>query len=68
MDRDIEFFDDGTVDDLSMTNVKYVHLESLSDGCFMLIMENDKRHLHLNIFSRSGRAKVDAKIYEDYKV
>jgi hypothetical protein len=42
-----------------------VHLECLSDNCFMLIVENDKHYWHMVIFSRSGRAKVEAHLYED---
>lgn len=42
-----------------------VHLECLSDSCFMLIVDNDKHHWHFNLFSRSGRAKVEVHLYEE---
>lgn len=71
MDR-IAYFDneltkcgDKTIDEVVMHNAT-VHLESLSDSCFMLIMENGKHHWHLNIYARGGRAKVEARLYESY--
>lgn len=55
-----------TIDEVVMFGAN-VHLEQLDDGCFMLIMENKKKRWHFNIFSRSGRAMVDAKLYEEVK-
>jgi len=63
LDR-LTYNDDGkTLDEAVLSNA-YVHLEQLDDGIFMLIMENKKHHWHLTIASRSGRAKVDAWVYE----
>jgi hypothetical protein len=42
-----------------------VHLECLSDQCFMLIVENGKHYWHISIFSRSSRSKIEAHVYED---
>ena len=64
-DNELTKYGDKTIDEVVMQNAKYVHLESLTDSCFMLIMENEKHHWHLNIYSRGGRAKVEAHLYED---
>lgn len=60
----IAFNTDGTIDEMVMGKAN-IHLEQLTDGCFMLIAQNNKHWWHLNIFSRSGRAYVDATLYED---
>ena len=54
----------GEVDELIMRDAS-VHLESLGDGCFMLIVENAERHVHLQIHYQKGR-KVWAHVYEEY--
>jgi hypothetical protein len=60
----IDYNPDGeTIDEVVMVGAN-VHLEQLDDSCFMLIVENEKHMWHLNICSRSGRPKVDAKLYE----
>jgi len=53
------------IDEVVMQNAN-VHLESLDGSTYMLIMENEKQHWHININSRLGRAKVDAWMYEEY--
>lgn len=66
MDR-LDYNEDGkTLDEMVLSNA-LVHLEQLDDSSFMLIAENKEHHWHLVIHSRSGRAKVDAFVYEDYK-
>lgn len=55
--------DSKTLDEMVLSNA-CVHLEQLDDSAFMLIVENDKHHWHLRIGSRSGKAKVDAWVYE----
>ena len=63
----LSFNDDGkTLDEVVLSNAS-VHLEQLDDGIFMLIVENNKHHWHLRIGSKSGRAKVDAWVYERSK-
>jgi len=52
------------IDEIVMSNAD-VHLECLDDGCFMLIVSNGEHRWHLNIYSKSGRAKVIATIFED---
>jgi hypothetical protein len=60
----IEYNSDGeTVDEVVMVGAN-LHFEQLDDSGFMLIVENEKHMWHFNIFSRFGRAKVDAKLYE----
>ena len=56
--------DGETIDEVVMFNAA-VHLEQIDDGCFMLIVNNAQHWWHLTIHSRSGRAKVDAFLYED---
>jgi len=58
--------DNETLDELVMTGAN-VHLEQLSDSCYMLILENKIHRWHLNIYSKSGRAKIVTTIYEDGK-
>ena len=53
-----------SVDEMVIHNAN-VHLEALTDSCFMLIVDNDKHYWHFNIFARGGRAKVEAHVYED---
>lgn len=61
----LTYNDDGeTLDEVVLSNA-FIHLEQLDDTIFMLIVENKKHHWHLRIGSRSGRAKVDAWVYED---
>jgi len=65
--RRIKYNEDGrTLDEVVMTNAS-VHLEQLDDTIFMLVVENDEYHWHLRIGSRTGRAKVDAWVYEEFK-
>ena len=62
----LTYNDDGkTLDEVVLSNAS-VHLEQLDDSVFMLIVENKKHHWHLTIGSRSGKAKVDAWVYEQY--
>ncbi len=60
----ISYNDDETIDEAVMFGAN-IHLEQLSDSCFMLIMENTKHRWHFNIFSRSHRAMVDTKLFEN---
>ena len=61
------FNEDGrTLDELLISKAN-VHLEQLDDHLFMLIVENEQRHCHLRIGSRSHRAKVDAWVYEAFE-
>jgi hypothetical protein len=63
----IEYNSDGeTIDEVVMFGAN-VHLEQLDDHGFMLIVDNGKHYWHFNIFSKSGRAKVDATLFEDDK-
>jgi len=55
------------VDELVAHNAN-VHLESLSDTAFMLIVENEHHYWHININSRGSRAKIEAFVYEDNPV
>ena len=52
------------IDELVMEKAS-VHLEGLSNSCYMLIVSNKKHHWHLTIHSKSGRAEVVARIKED---
>ena len=52
-----------SIDEMVIHNAN-VHLESLSDSSFMLIVDNDEHYWHLTISSRSGRAKVESFVYE----
>ena len=63
-DNELTQSGDKTIDEAVMHNAM-VHLEALNDSCFTLIMDNGKHHWHFNIYSRSGRAKVEAHLYED---
>lgn len=61
----IEYNSDGeTIDELVMVGAN-VHLEQLTKNCFMLILDNGEHYWHLNIFSKSGKSKVDATMLED---
>jgi len=42
-----------------------VHLEILSDSCYMLIVSNKEHYWHLTIHSKSGRGNVVARLFED---
>jgi hypothetical protein len=56
--------DDGAIDELVMSNAT-VHLEHLGDGLYMLIAENERERVHLEIPSRTNRAGVPkAFVYE----
>jgi len=55
---------DKAIDEMVLSNAS-VHLEQLDDTCFMLIAENGEHHWHLKIYARSGRAKVEAYLYEE---
>ena len=52
------------VDEVVLSNAT-IHLESLSDQCYMLIVENDKHHWHLSICTASPRAKLHAIVQEE---
>lgn len=52
------------VDELVLSNC-WIHLECLSDQCFMLIAENSKHHWHLNICTDSPRSKLHAIVMEE---
>lgn len=55
-----------SVDEMVIHNAN-VHLECLDDNSFMLIADNGIHHWHLVIFSRSGRAKIEAHLYDGIK-
>jgi len=61
-----EFLKDGRpkVDEVVLSNAS-IHLESLSDQCFMLIADNHKHHWHLSICSDSPRSKLHAVVLEE---
>lgn len=65
LDEKTELTKDGRpkVDEVVLSNAS-VHLESLSDQCFMLIVENAKHHWHLSICSDSHRGKIHAIVQE----
>ena len=42
-----------------------VHLEQMDDSHFFLLVENDTHCWYFSISSRSGRAKIEACMYED---
>ncbi len=68
MDDRLAYNEDGkTLDEVVLSNAS-VHLEQLDDTIFMLRVENKEHHWHLRIGSRSGRAKVDAWVYESSEV
>lgn len=61
----ITYNDDGkTIDEMVIDKATLVHLEQLDEGTFMLIVKNERHYWRLTIGSRSGRAKVDAILYE----
>lgn len=61
----LAYNDDGKTLDEVVAMGAFVHLEQLDDTCFMLIIQNEKHSWHLRIGSRSGKAKVDAWVYEE---
>lgn len=52
------------VDEVVLSNAT-IHLESLSDQDFMLIVDNDKYHWHLVICAGSRRSKIYAVVMEE---
>jgi len=52
------------VDEVVLSNAT-IHLESLSDQDFMLIVDNDKYHWHLVICAGSSRSKIYAVVMEE---
>ena len=66
LDEQNELTKDGRpkVDEVVLSNAT-VHLESLSDQCFMLIVENNKHHWHLSICTDSPRSKLHAVVLEE---
>ena len=64
LDGEFTKYDEPVIDELVLHNAM-VHLESLTDSCYMLIVSNDKHYWHLTIHSKSGRANVVARVYED---
>ncbi len=67
LDGEFTKYNEPVIDELVMHNA-LVHLESLSDSCYMLIVNNKKHYWHLTIHSKSGQANVVARVYEDNKV
>ena len=61
----VTYMEDGSdvVDEAILYNAS-VHLESLSDTCYMLIMTNSRHRFHFSIFSKGGRAHIVAKLQE----
>ena len=57
-------YNEPVIDELVIHNAM-VHLESLSDSCYMLIVSNKEHYWHLTIHSKSGRANIVARVYED---
>ena len=50
------------LDEVVADDVVSFHLEQLHDGCWWIgLTHEDGTETHINIFSRSGRAKVDAR-------
>lgn len=41
------------------------HLECMSDDNFSLILENAEKRWYISIHSRSGRAKIEASLYDE---
>lgn len=50
----LTFDEDGTIDELVMSNAS-AHLEHLGGGAYMLIVENEREHIHLTIPTRTDR-------------
>ena len=59
LEGELTKYGEPVIDELVMRNAS-VHLESLSDSCYMLIVSNNKHYWHLTIHSKSGRANVVA--------
>ncbi len=52
---------DGSLDEIILFDVEYVHLEQMDDSSWWIgIGRKDGTTDHINIFSRSGKAVVDA--------
>lgn len=60
----LTYLDGDEVDEAVLYNAM-VHLESMDDHCYMLIISNSRHRWHLNIFNPSRRSKVVAKVFED---
>mgnify|MGYP001574585490 CR=1 FL=1 len=56
--------DPGDLDEVVATNAS-VHLETLSDNAIMLIVEDEQRHVHLQIF-HGGRSPIRVRVYEEW--
>ena len=56
--------DPADLDEVVATNAS-VHLETLSDNAIMLIIEDEHRHVHLQIFHR-GRSTMRVQVYEEW--
>lgn len=52
------------VDEVVLSNAN-VHLEALDDRTYMLIVENDQKHIHLQIFPQNPRSKIAVVVYEE---
>ncbi len=62
----LSYNEDGiTLDEMVLSNA-HVHLEQMDDHYFVLIVDSAEHHWHLRIGSRSMRAMVDARVYEEY--
>lgn len=61
----LTFDDDGTLDELVMTDA-LVHLEHLGDGEYMLIAANTADHVHLNLTVRRRFGIPAVRLYERF--
>jgi hypothetical protein len=52
------------IDEMVIHNAN-VHLEQMDDSHFFLLVDNDEHCWYFSIGSHSGRAKVDACMYND---
>ena len=53
-----------SIDEVVIHNAN-VHLESMTDSYFMLIVDNDEHYWHFRICSRGSKANIEAYLYED---
>jgi len=62
MGAEIRLNEDGSLDEVVADDVAFFHLEQMSDGHWWLSVDlDDGSQIHVDIYSRSGRAAVDAR-------
>ena len=63
-DRTTYNSDGETIDEVVLSNA-WVHLEQLDDSAYMLIVENAKTHIHLQMFARP-KSKAIVRVLEEF--